>query len=175
LYLRKLLILSVSIFILTAATSTAQASDSSVNRMRDGVNWQREQTWHWQSIALVKNTRTRYAEKQTRSRPYLHWLARTWNNRRAAAKKHANNPPHYNEWICIHRYEGSWNDPNAPYYGGLQMDISFQRAHGWDALQKWGTADNWHPLTQMWVAERAFSSGRGFYPWPNTARYCGLI
>jgi hypothetical protein len=27
----------------------------------------------------------------------------------------------------------------------------------------------------MWVAERAYRSGRGFYPWPNTARACGLI
>jgi hypothetical protein len=25
------------------------------------------------------------------------------------------------------------------------------------------------------VAERAYRSGRGFYPWPNTARACGLI
>jgi len=31
------------------------------------------------------------------------------------------------------------------------------------------------PLEQMWVAERAYRNGRGFYPWPNTARYCGLI
>ncbi len=30
-------------------------------------------------------------------------------------------------------------------------------------------------VEQMWVAERAHRSGRGFYPWPNTARYCGLI
>jgi hypothetical protein len=27
----------------------------------------------------------------------------------------------------------------------------------------------------MWVAERALRAGRGFYPWPNTARMCGLI
>jgi hypothetical protein len=27
----------------------------------------------------------------------------------------------------------------------------------------------------MWVAERAFKDGRGFYPWPLTARRCGLI
>ena len=34
-------------------------------------------------------------------------------------------------------------------------------------------ADHWTPIEQMWVAERAYRSGRGFYPWPNTARYCG--
>ena len=37
-----------------------------------------------------------------------------------------------------------------------------------------GTANNWTPMEQMWVAERAYSSGRGFGPWPNTARMCGL-
>jgi hypothetical protein len=26
----------------------------------------------------------------------------------------------------------------------------------------------------MWVAERAYRT-RGYWPWPNTARYCGLI
>ena len=77
--------------------------------------------------------------------------------------------------MCIHRYEGSWVDPDAPYYGGLQMDMSFQRAYGWNLLQTKGTADNWSPLEQMWVAERAHASGRGFYPWPNTARYCNLF
>src|SRR5215471_18639237 len=39
-------------------------------------------------------------------------------------------PPHYEQWMCIHRYEGSWTDPNAPFWGGLQMDESFQKAYG---------------------------------------------
>jgi hypothetical protein len=55
------------------------------------------------------------------------------------------------------------------------MDIGFQRRYGGYLLRKKGTADNWTPLEQMWVAERALQAGRGFYPWPNTARYCGLI
>jgi hypothetical protein len=145
-----------------------------VTVLRGGIQWQRQQTWHWQDIALVPRTRTTYAEYLTKSTPYLRWTAKRWSNRRLAARRYAQNPPHMREWLCIHRYEGSWTDPNAPYYGGLQMDLSFQRAHGWDALQRWGTADNWHPLTQMWVAERAYKT-RGFYPWPNTARYCGLL
>ena len=55
------------------------------------------------------------------------------------------------------------------------MDLAFQRAYGGRLLRAKGTADRWSPLEQMWVAERAYRSGRGFYPWPNTARYCGLI
>jgi hypothetical protein len=71
--------------------------------------------------------------------------------------------------------EGSWTDANSPYYGGLQMDMSFMQAYGGSLLRHKGTADHWTPLEQIWVAERAYESGRGFYPWPNTARWCGLI
>jgi hypothetical protein len=55
------------------------------------------------------------------------------------------------------------------------MDLGFQRTYGAHLLRMKGTADNWTPLEQMWVAERAHRNGRGYYPWPNTARYCGLI
>jgi hypothetical protein len=80
------------------------------------------------------------------------------------------------EWLCIHRYEGAWDaNTGNGYYGGLQMDKEFQQAYGPELLQAKGTADHWTPLEQMQVAERAYQSGRGFYPWPNTARMCGLI
>jgi hypothetical protein len=55
------------------------------------------------------------------------------------------------------------------------MDMSFMEAYGANLLRTKGTADHWTPLEQIWVAERAYRSGRGFYPWPNTARWCGLI
>jgi len=83
-------------------------------------------------------------------------------------------PPHKAQWLCIHRYEGSWTDPGSPYWGGLQMDWGFMSTYGHDLLRRKGTADHWTPHEQMWVAERAWRT-RGFYPWPNTARYCGLI
>jgi len=83
-------------------------------------------------------------------------------------------PPHYDQWLCIHGYEGSWTDPGDPYYGGLQMDIGFQTTYGRDLYNRKGTADHWTPMEQMWVAERAYKT-RGFWPWPNTARYCGLL
>lgn len=76
---------------------------------------------------------------------------------------------------CIHGGEGAWDDPNAPYYGGLQMDIEFQQTYGPEFLRRWGTADRWPPAVQIHVAYRAYRSGRGFYPWPTTARNCGLI
>lgn len=83
-------------------------------------------------------------------------------------------PPHYLDWLCIHRYEGAWNDPNAPYYGGLQMDWGFMRNYGYALLRSKGTADHWTPLEQMWVAEQGLAV-QGWGAWPNTARMCGLL
>jgi hypothetical protein len=78
-------------------------------------------------------------------------------------------------FLCIHRFEGAWNDTGAPFWGGLQMDGSFQSTYGANFLRKLGTADHWPPFVQMAVAMSAYYSGRGFYPWPNTGRYCGLL
>jgi hypothetical protein len=86
-----------------------------------------------------------------------------------------NNPPDYSALMCIHHYEGSWTDTGAPFWGGVQMDLGFQSHYGGWLLHTKGTADHWTPLEQIWTAEKAIHSGRGFYPWPNTARYCGLI
>jgi hypothetical protein len=98
-----------------------------------------------------------------------HWLRR---DRRYLYR--LTHPPHLRQWLCIHRYGGSWTDTGLPHFGGLQMDPSFMRTYGGLYLRRYGTADRWTPLEQMWVAERAWQT-RGFYPWPNTARYCGLI
>jgi len=103
------------------------------------------------------------------------WRARAWRAKALAARRAGHRPPHLRAWICIHGYEGSWRDPNAPYYGGLQMDLTFQWQYGRRLLRHKGTADHWTRFEQMWVAERAHRSGRGFYPWPLTARRCGLI
>jgi hypothetical protein len=103
--------------------------------------------------------------------------ARTvWRRRAVAVRRHFTaGPRHQRAWLCIHEYEGAWRDDGGPYYGGLQMDIGFQEHYGRMLLRSKGTADHWTPLEQMWIAERAYRAGRGFYPWPNTARSCGLI
>lgn len=77
---------------------------------------------------------------------------------------------------CIHRYEGAWtSNTGNGYYGGLQMDVRFMRTYGASYVQRWGTADNWPSWAQIAAAARAHASGRGFTPWPNTARACGLM
>ncbi len=78
-------------------------------------------------------------------------------------------------FMCIHGFEGSWTDSGAPFYGGLQMDSSFMATYGGWALKAFGTADHWPISVQIATAIRAKVSGRGFYPWPKTARVCGLL
>jgi hypothetical protein len=75
---------------------------------------------------------------------------------------------------CIHQYEGAWtaNTGNG-YYGGLQLDQNFMRSYAPRLLQARGTADHWTPAQQITTAIVAHTS-RGFAPWPNTARMCGL-
>jgi hypothetical protein len=87
----------------------------------------------------------------------------------------------YEHWICIHKKEGAWNaNTGNGYYGGLQMNMGFQRFYGSEFVAKYGTADKWPPRVQMAVAQRAHDGyrgerPRGYGPWPNTARDCGLL
>jgi hypothetical protein len=104
---------------------------------------------------------------------------RLWRGRARTVEQRATHPPHLREWLCIYRYEhhpaqGWRTNTGNGYYGGLQMDIGFQRRYGGSLLRSKGTANRWTPLEQIWVAERARRT-RGFWPWPNTARACGLI
>ena len=108
-----------------------------------------------------------------------------WQKRSAAAalavSLHAERHAKVPAWLaqaftCIHRYEASWNaNTGNGYYGGLQMDIPFQSRYGPAYLNRYGTADRWPVWAQLEAAAKAYRSGRGFWPWPNTARVCGLL
>ena len=135
---------------------------------------QRDETWYWQELMGRPKTPHAATAAKSRSLDYRLWVMDLWRRRAVRARKQAQQPPHRAEWLCIHRFEGRWDDPNPPYFGGLQMDLRFQGTYGLELLRRKGTADKWTPLEQMWVAERAHRF-RGFHPWPNTARYCGLL
>jgi hypothetical protein len=185
--LRQLLRLTAALILagLVLAAPTARQAQANDERVRvvdptdvallKQIRRYQRQTWRWQSLMGVRRTPAANAAARDPSRKFRRWVRDSWKRRSIRARRSAARPPHRSAWLCIHRYEGRWTDPNPPYYGGLQMDISFQRRYGRRLLRRKGTADNWTPLEQMWVAEHAYRSGRGFYPWPNTARYCGLI
>ncbi len=150
----------------------APALEPAAPQLRPDVNPReirryRREAWRWET--LMGRRRTRAAVRAERQ------VLKFWRERVLARRRAARRPPHKRAWSCIHRYEGAWTDSGDPYWGGLQMDRSFMRTYAPRILLRRGWAHRWSPIEQMWVAERAFRSGRGFYPWPNTARMCGLL
>jgi hypothetical protein len=156
------------------ATHRTTAHRKAVAFYSHAVRKLRAETWYWQRVMGVRRSHVLSRSLSSVSLARLRHLAAVWNRREKRAHRHARHPPNFGAWMCIHHYEGAWNDRGGPYYGGLQMSISFQRDYGGWLLRRKGTADHWTPLEQIWAAVRAARS-QGFYPWPNTARYCGLI
>ncbi|MBX5473463.1 MAG: hypothetical protein IRZ20_00425 [Thermoleophilia bacterium] len=149
--------------------SRRKAADS----YRREIQRLRAETRYWQRVMGVEPSRAPMRRLEAASVERLGTAARRWRRLARSASRRAHHPPFLEAWLCIHRHEGAWNDPGAPYYGGLQMDLSFQRAYGAWLLRRKGTADHWTPLEQIWTAVRAHRA-RGFAPWPRTARSCGL-
>lgn len=155
----------------TAPKSVEPGSGAVVRKIK---RFQRA-TWRWQRLMGVPRTPNRKRYLRVRDREFRVFVLRQWARRAVRAKRRAHNPPHEAAWRCLQRHEGSWRDENDPYWGGLQMDRTFMRMYAPRHLLRRGWANRWTPVEQMWVAERAIRAGRGFYPWPNTGRMCGLI
>ncbi len=178
----RMLLLAGVVVLVIVAFARPQLADARSSRLSlvGQIADYRSDTWRWQRLMGKPRTPTSFSERDDVSATYRAWIRDLWRKRARLAEQRATRPPHRSQWLCIHRFErhplqGWATRTGNGYYGGLQMDISFQRAYGSDILTRKGTADNWSALEQMWVAERAHRSGRGFRPWPNTARSCGLI
>ena len=128
----------------------------------------RNTTWRWQTVIGVRHAHSLASLRSPRGLDY-------WRRQARHASWLAAHPPHKRGWLCIHHFEGGWSDSGDPYWGGLQMDRGFMSTYAPAFLLRKGWANRWTPLEQMWVAERAHRSGRGYGPWPNTARHCGLL
>jgi hypothetical protein len=82
---------------------------------------------------------------------------------------------------CIHGNEANWRDAGDPHWGGLQMDGGFMDTYGADYQRAFhGLADRWPIWAQVNAAYRAYHGfagygARGYGPWPNTGRACGLL
>lgn len=195
--MRKLVVLTVLSLALSGniGTKTAQAAGLSAQQKevhtknlqasKSVVRWFDSRKHRWRlhrRFDTCNDVRERYSAKRA-GVCYLSRLAYERHTERVVRLRAIlfPLPPHYQQWLCIHSHEAAWDNPGvdwrgnpSPYYGGLQMDLAFQRAYGPELLARKGTANNWTPLEQMWVAERALKARGGFNPWPNTARYCGL-
>ena len=155
-----------------AKTETQQAA--ALHWLGSQIRVYQVSTWHWQHVMGVSLSPTTGDSLAELGVPGAKKALDRWHRLAATTRRRAQHPPHFSQFMCIHRFEGSWSDTGAPYWGGLQMNYGFQATYGSWLLRTKGTADHWTPLEQIWVAEKAARS-RGFYPWPNTARYCGLI
>ncbi|MFN2629816.1 MAG: hypothetical protein ABR569_14480 [Gaiellaceae bacterium] len=155
--------------------TTAAAHDAAIRWLGARVSAYQRATWQWQRLMGEPLIKTPGRTLTGMTVADIRQAVRLWRDRAAAARRRAQNPPDLRAWLCVHRYEGSWSDDGAPYYGGLQMDLRFQQSYGGRLLETKGTANHWTPLEQIWVAERARRSGRGFSPWANSARSCGLF
>jgi hypothetical protein len=164
-----------------AEPTTAVAAEVDIgNYLLGQIARYRKETWRWERLMRIPRTRVYRAAERSNDRAQRLLILNAWKEKAAKRRRQAWNPPRLRAWLCIHRHE---RDPRQGwatatgngFFGGLQMNLGFQRTYGHDLLRKKGTANRWTALEQIWVAERAYRSGRGFYPWPNTARYCGLI
>lgn len=168
------MLFAIGFIAVTVAASTAQAN-SKRSEIRSKTDTLISHTWYMQNVIGTPLAPTNRSYRYERSIPYLRWVRIHWRVIHRQVSKIFHNPPHFGEFLCIHRLEGAWNsDTGNGYYGGLQMDLGFQRSYGGFLVKLKGTADRWTPLEQIWVAEKATRT-RGFGPWPNTAAYCGLI
>jgi hypothetical protein len=116
------------------------------------------------------------AERRKRKRlaRYSVRIERQRNALRAAVRQRSLRSVWYG-LLCIHGHEGAWaSSTGNGYFGGLQMDSSFQRTYGKPLLDTLGSANRWPAEAQLAVGVVAFYSGRGYGPWPNTRRACGI-
>jgi hypothetical protein len=178
---RGAVVSAVLIGFVLAALSTVDVGRTAETKLDPGLGvvqkikrYQRA-TWKWQRLMGVRKTPNRKRYLRVRNLEYRVFVLHQWRRRAIRAKRRAHNPPHERAWRCLQSFEGAWNDPHDPYWGGLQMDRTFMRHYAPRHLLRRGWANEWTPIEQMWVGERALRAGRGFYPWPNTGRMCGLI
>lgn len=158
-----------------AERAQARAEALRARKLHHKVKLYRAATWKWQDVMQKPRigANQRLAEMASWR---LSLLSKRWKNRYTRAHKQAHNPPNKWAWFCIHSHEAPWNSSTNPKYdGGLQMDDDFQWTYGAKLRRIKGPAYNWTMWEQIWTAVRAYNSGRGFTPWPNTARACGVL
>jgi len=159
--------------VLIALTWFMLRPELAISATSQDVTVERYAAWICEDSLQLSHTRTSYEERGAGPAD-LDALEQRWNAIGDACRYKLFHPPHLRQWLCIQSHEAAWTDAGAPYWGGLQMSRGFMSAYGPKLLRLKGTADNWTPFEQMWVAELAWR-GRGFHPWPAAARSCGLL
>lgn len=167
-------------------TGAAQADDYPKHMMKK-IHHNRNKVWHFQD--LLGHDRAKYhnwAENHCGNKGCRFAVLELWRHKHRvwhrrwvrAGRPHTPPVSYYSSKFaglrCIHQYEGAWNaNTGNGYYGGLQMDSSFESAYGPEFVRRYGHANNWPALDQLIAGYRAVQS-RGYSPWPNTRIPCGV-
>jgi hypothetical protein len=158
----------------TAVTAASRPSSAGCPGARRGLVYYRHRANDYQLMRDAARFRVGRAHRSP-SCAFVRWAAEVWRDRAIAARRAFEHwfDRTYAKWRCIHGHEAAWDDQHAPHYGGLQFDDDFQRTYGPGFFVRWGDAGNWPVWAQLIAAERAYQT-RGFGPWPNTRRMCGI-
>lgn len=118
---------------------------------RTPTNWNRLRAMasvRWDRTHPAARARHRALEREREEREFAQRRADMWNT------------------VASCESGGNWGiSTGNGYYGGLQMDVTFQRSHGGEFYARWGTANNWPAWAQMAAANDAYET-RGLAPWP---------
>src|SRR5262245_11889838 len=137
----------------TRATKATKATRQALSWLGGQIRAYQRSAWHWQRLMGVRLSPTTGDSLAELGVPGAKTALVRWRHVARTARRQGQHPPHLREFMCIHSYEGSWTDGGAPFWGGLQMNYSFQAAYGARLLRAKGTADHWTPLEQIWTAE----------------------
>jgi len=150
-----------------------------VGSIRREIRWARRHALRNARRAALPLPRHGHAERHAVTRADLVDILNRWERRlRHYRRAYAHRLPIIDGLLCIHGYEGAWDAVSATvptYYGGLQMDATFEEAYGPDVLAyRGGHANTWPRHDQLMVAVRGYKV-RGYTPWPTAAAACGLL
>ncbi len=149
-----------------------------VGSIRREIRWTRRHALRKARRAALPLPRHGHAERHAVTRADLAEILQRWERRLEHYRRaYAHRRPIIDGLKCIHTYEGAWDSVSETvptYYGGLQMDASFEEAYGADVLAyRGGHANEWPRHDQLMVGVRGYEV-RGYTPWPTAAAACGL-
>ena len=169
----------------TAATTTADAADSAQAIAR----WERRQaalaaphpayradTRHW--LTVIRG-RPPAASSRSLASSLLARAARAARTALAASRASPrggtrSHPPELRAGTASTTTRAAGRTPDAPYWGGLQMDYSFQADVRRLAPEAQGDGGSLERRSRRSGPACEPGASAGSRPWPNTAHYCGV-
>src|SRR6266498_647950 len=128
--------------------------------------WESLRTRRLWSLTIKRKTAKAYHKWKDEYASWLASLAPSLSTQSPSSGSYGKyDGDHLSLWLCIHSHEGAWDDPNPPYFGGLQMGYGFMEAYGGSLYADKGTADHWTVDEQIGVAENAWAKNGYHLGW----------